>query len=368
MKQKRNFFPFNLTDRAKEKKHAKKISREIDKELLKEHLEKRKNWITNIIVAGRSQSGKSSLIEHLKLQSFKRDLNDVVDAENYIRSSCFQLLSYFALSHMNAQAQLNLQSGITHGLGFEEYDAVIEVVSKEINVLCQKGNGKLEFQRNLLSNYKRILHPSYSISFKDLLVLKKSQFKHVNFVKDFVSYKLKTGEECQINITNFRKPLSFKSKLSYYFDNTDTIIFCLSLKTFCLSETLDSVGKQLEEDIRYFKSLSGLPCFYDTDFVLTFTHVDVFHDAFSHFSLPDEFINFVNSRDLVKPGPDEFCEFIAFQFKEVFTNKDHRKLFLLKVNYNEVDFNDTVKAVDLALCLIAEISMRCRVCACSGLI
>ena len=369
---KRDYFPFNLIDSIKERKLARKISKEIDRELCRERRENSRNWVIKAVVTGRSKSGKSSLIEHLKLQKkFKGDLEEGVTAKDYLRSNCLRLITS-TVSDIEALAQLDLYCGKSQNLGLEEYNAVMEVLSKEFSgieapVSFQKDNEAPVLQNYLLSNNKRILHPSYSIKFEDFLVLKKSKFKH-DIVKDFVSYKSRDGLQRQMEIAHFRKPMSCKSKPMSHFDDSDMIIFCLSLKTFCQSETLDSMENQLEKDILYFKTLADLPYFYDTDFVLILTHVDIFKDAFEHFFLPDEFVDFVNSRALETPGPDEFCEFIASKFKYLLTNDNHREMFHLKLDYNEIDYNEHIKAIDLAFLLITEISTRCKVCACCNFV
>ena len=363
---KQDYFPFNMIDRVKKRKLAKKISKEIDRELCRERHECKRNRFIKAVVTGHSQSGKSSFIEHLKLQTmFKGDLEEAVTAKDYLRSNCLRLLTS-TVSYIEALAQLDLNCGKSQNLGLEEYNAVMEVLSKELNdkessVSFQKDNEAHVLQNYLLSNHKRILHPSYSISFEDFLVLKKSKFKH-DFVKDFVSYKSRDGLEPQMEITHFRKPMSCKSKPMSHFDDSDIIIFCLSLKTFCQSETLDSIENQLEKDILYFKKLADLPYFYYTDFVLVFTHVDIFKEAFEHFYLPDEFIDFVNSRALGTPGPDEFCELVASKFKNLLTNDYHREMFHLKLDYNEIDYNEHVKTIDLTLLLITTIFTRCKGC------
>ena len=360
-KKRRDFFPFNIIHEIKEKKCAKKKSKEIDQELIKD----RKIRSINIIVTGHSCSGKSSIIEQLKLQKiFTEELDEAKAAMHGLRSLCMDLLSNMSSSHKQKLSNVD----VCNGLILDKHQSVIDQFLNEIedaacpnfSVSDNQSNKKTEFQSYLVNNFKRILDPRFSITFQDFVFWRKSGFTNM-FERDVLTYPF-MGHQGNFNITHFRKTITGKSKHYSHFDNTDVVLFCSSLKIYCHTDKSDDVTSKLEDEIDYFKRFALLHWFFDSDFILFLTHSDIFESQFDKINFPKDFLEFLSSRKVEAHGPTEFYEYIFTKFYDAMqkSGASFRRLFRYTVNC--VHCENMQETVNLTTKLMSELPFSCRCC------
>ena len=360
----RNFFPFSVLNKMKDKKLAKKKSEQIHQELIKEG-RKRRIWTTNIIITGNSSTGKTSIIEQMTSQKiFREESEEAKTAMQSLRSLCLEFLpedisSDYAkkLSHGNVQGLIDLFT-----------NEIVGMDSCKLSVTVRKINEMAEVERYILENFRRILDPGFSMTFQDFVALKKTSFVNT-FQRDVLKCPVTDLDDqlFNVDITHFRKPITGKLKLASHFDGTEIVMFCSSLQMYCHTELSAAAKAQLEEDLGHFKLLTTLPCFSDADFILFLTHSDIFEAQFDEMHLPKDFLDFCCSHELESHGPDEFYKYISSKFFNTFQNSDHinikyRKLFRYTVNcVNCEDMHVTIKAT---LKLIADLFHTSRICGC----
>ena len=343
-------FPLSIINEIKKKKCARRKSKKIDQDLFKES----DNWSKNIIVAGHSCSGKSSIIEQFKLQKiFTKELDEAKAATHGLRSHCLELLYNTSPSYALKLSNVD----VSNGLNLDKYQEPLDQFLNELDGrACSNVSVATDFQSYLLNYFKRILDPGFSITFQDFVIWKKSSFAKT-FVRDELTYPFRNGQ-FNVNITHFRKTICGKSKIYSYFDNSDIVLFCSSLKIYCHTNQSDAVKYQLEDEISYFKRLAGSHWFFDSDFILFLTHSDIFEAQFHKMYFPEDFLEFLSSRKVEAHGPNEFYEYIYGKFYDALQIYCPGRRLIFKFSVNCVNCENMQKTMRL----ISDLPFSCKGC------
>lgn len=332
----------------KRKRELRKINRNIEKEIKKEKKERTK--LIKILILGAAESGKSTFLKHLRLNSgaefSQQERNDAIDTILSNVAVCVYVILFHkeqCMSEELVDEEMELLMAYTQHLftclsSREECEVAFYVptmvgqqsAQKRVKLfdICEEAKiwdvrqlrshilGKIwqnsEFTYTLLSlgrvklpdstmyflsNFDRILADNYIPTNKDMLFMKKSTTGVYESSIKFHGYIFR-----MVEVGGQR---SERRKWIHCFEDVDSTIFLASLAEYDMNLLEDSSINRLKESIALFKTLLKTKIFQTKKIFLFLTKVDIFEDKIRYVDIKVCF-NDYNGKKFCKEAAKEF--------------------------------------------------------------